>query len=309
MRTPPTIALSLSSHSVRASSRAGWGALAACLAVVSGACSPAVDDLHLPVSTQSELAQPTDFALTLRHVPPAGVECTRRSCSVAKHWVADTRSENATSPLVGRMRLDWNDWWPLAEAMRAKALGKQPAASADGAAATLSVRAAPETPMRVVATLLTLVRHYSDLYRVEFAVDDPGIPSPRRLPVSLDPGPGIPWRSGPIGVRVRIAEHRAADNEYFVMDWNERVPSNGGPWPPEPGEPADAESPVTGLDALAAHLREWRAAQEKQNGNAIRDGVITLSEVPFQDAVEVFDALIAAGFDRVCFEQVYFGKR
>jgi len=283
------------------------------LVFVAAACGAAVDqnDLRLPVSTQSEPAQPTDFVLTLRHVPRDGVECTHRSCSVAKHWVADTRAKTTTSPFVSRLRLDWNEWLPLRESMRAEALGKELAGGAGAIDATLSVRAAPETPMRVVASLLTLVRFYNDLHRVEIAVEDPGIRSPRRLPVALSTGLGIPGRSGPTGVRVRIAEHRGADTEYFVMDWFERGPTTGGgPFPPEPGEPCDAESSFTGLDALAVHLRKWRTDQEKQpESHGSHDGLITLSEVPFQTAVEVFDALRAAGFDRVCIDRVCFDKK
>lgn len=275
------------------------------LVLVAAACGASTqeDELQLPVSKESELAQPTDFVLTLRHVPPAGVECGNRACNVCGHWVADTRSSKAKSPLIGRLRLDESDWWPLRKSMREDVLGEQLPTGEAVTGATLSIRAAPETPIRVVTRLLLFIHQFTDLLHVEFSVEDPGIRGPRRLPAPLSPGPSY-GSGGPFGVRVRIAEHRRAENEYFAMAWysdpfaGEAIVS--GPWPPRPGQPSEDERPFLGLGALATHLREWRVVQERQPVNrGIYKGVITLSEAPFQSAIEVFDTFMAAGFDLV----------
>ena len=267
------------------------------LTAASGACGAGSndDEVRLPVSMQSEPAAPTDFVITLRHVPPAGVECATRACRAREHWVADAQSRIAAAALVGCIRLDDSQWF-------ARIRGedrRMPATASDGAPATLSIRASPETPSRVVAGLIELLHQFTEIRRIEIAVDEPGIRGPSKLAV----GSGVDsFGDDPIGVRVRIAKRRAAALECFVMRWFEEpfVPyPTGHGLPPEPDEPSEYEVHVVGRDALVAHLREWRVANEKALDRSLFQGVVAASDVPLQDAIEVFDALRSAGFDAI----------
>ena len=275
---------------------AGWSLPVLLLSSVAAGCggSNDTDDVHLPVSTWSEPAQPTDFVLTLRHVPPVGVECTNRACSVRWHWVADAQSRVDTSPLAGRIRLDASNWRPLPAALeRAR---KMQSTAGDGATeSTLSIRAGPETPSRVVSRLIRLVHAFTEVRRIEFAVDEPGIPGPRRLSLPISNWP----RSDGAIARVRIAERPAVESEFFVS----RRADSDLPfmfyWPPELDEPIECESTVVGLHALATRLRELRAAKEKDLDRNIFVGLIAGGEAPFQVAIQVFDTLRAEDFDQV----------
>lgn len=296
-------------------------AIAGCLGFA--ACgSTDVDELRLPVSTQSEPAQPTDFVLTLRHESPSHIECTDSRCAVHSHWIVDARSRIRGSTLADGTRFEMGTPSSLSTVLR-NDVERTPSGPGWAHEGTVSVCAAADTPMAMVAALIRSVGA-AHAYRVEFAVrNGAGEREPRRLATPLPVDVGGSFVRFPVGAWVRIgrylgprqrlysfterscglvdADQPPADMRVFDEDAvDEQLPHAHQQDPKRASTSVDDTRVLVAVE-LVPFLHTWRIAKEALPDTPGVEGVVAWDDATLQEAIELIDAFRAAGIQQVSF--------